>query len=186
MRDQFYEEIVLAGGCFWCMEALFRRLKGVEKVESGYTGGGKENPTYQEVCRGDTGHAEALRITFDPAVISRDEVLRFFWKAHDPTTLNRQGSDVGTQYRSAVFFSSPDQEDAARRSLKELDASGIYDNPAVTEVKPLGPFYPAEGYHRDYYEENRRAGYCRLVIHPKLKKMGLPDKAPEKTVRGDQ
>ncbi|HWI40916.1 MAG TPA: peptide-methionine (S)-S-oxide reductase MsrA [Verrucomicrobiae bacterium] len=166
----------LAGGCFWCIEAVFRRLRGVETVVSGYTGGSVPHPTYEEVCRGDTGHAEGVRITFDPQVISFETLLEVFWRVHDPTTLNRQGADVGRQYRSAIFYRDEEQRRMAERSLREAEAAGIWKGPFVTEISPAGPFYDAEEYHQEYYDANRTQGYCRLVIDPKIARLqkGFP------------
>jgi peptide-methionine (S)-S-oxide reductase len=160
-----------AGGCFWCMEAVFQPLRGVERVESGYTGGRVPNPSYERVCTGATGHAEAVRITFDPAVISYRELLRLFFAFHDPTTLDRQGVDVGTQYRSAVFFHSPEQEREARAVIAGLEAAGVFEAPIVTEVTPAPEFYPAEAYHRDYYNRNPNQAYCQATIAPKVAKL---------------
>jgi len=165
------EVATLAGGCFWCLEAAFQQLNGVEKVESGYAGGHVANPSYEQVCTGTTGHAEVLQITFDPAIISFDDLLHVFFTIHDPTTLNRQGGDVGTQYRSAIFYHGPEQKAVAERVIAELQAEGVWDDPIVTEVKPLEIFYPAEEYHRDYYRRNPNQGYCRAVIAPKVAKV---------------
>src|SRR5213593_4148918 len=164
------EVATLAGGCFWCLEAAFQQLKGVEKVESGYAGGHVANPSYEQVCTGTTGHAEVLQITFDPAIISFDDLLHVFFTIHDPTTLNRQGGDVGTQYRSAIFYNSPEQEKTARQVMAEIFKAGIWGRPIVTEVAPLQPFYRAEEYHQDYFRKNPTAGYCRVVIAPKVSK----------------
>jgi peptide-methionine (S)-S-oxide reductase len=161
----------LAGGCFWCLEAAFEQLEGVKSVVSGYTGGHVTNPTYTKVCMGTTGHAEAIQITFDPEIISYRELLEVFFTIHDPTTLNRQGADRGTQYRSAIFYHTPEQEVEAERIIKGLEASGIWDQPIVTEVKPLTAFYPAEEYHQQYYRKNPSQGYCQVVINPKLAKL---------------
>ncbi len=160
-----------AGGCFWCIEAVFERLKGVASVAAGYAGGTTENPTYDEVCTGRTGHAEVAQITFDPGQISYDSLLTVFWEAHDPTSLNRQGADVGTQYRSAIFTHSAAQQSSAERSLKEAQKS--FDNKIVTEIMPLKKFYPAEHYHQDYYRNHPEAPYCQFVIKPKLHKLKL-------------
>ena len=165
------ETATLAGGCFWCLEAVFERLKGVRQVVSGYTGGRHPNPSYEAVCTGATGHAEAVQITFDPEEISYRELLELFFAFHDPTTLNRQGADVGTQYRSAVFYHTPEQLAQAERVIAELTAEAVFDDPIVTEVKPLEAFYPAEEYHRDYYRRNPNQGYCRAVIAPKVAKV---------------
>lgn len=175
------EIATLAGGCFWCLEAAYDQLKGVEKVESGYAGGSVDNPTYQQVCTGTTGHAEVVQITFDPAVISYRELLEVFFTIHDPTTLNRQGADVGTQYRSAIFYHSPEQKAAAESVIAGLSAEKIWDNPIVTELAPLDEFYPAEEYHRDYYERNPAQPYCQAVIAPKVSK--FRKKFLEKLVR---
>jgi len=165
------EVATLAGGCFWCLEAAFQDLKGVEKVQSGYSGGRVANPSYEDVCTGTTGHAEVVQITFDPAVVSFNDLLHVFFTIHDPTTLNRQGADVGTQYRSAVFYHSPEQKAATERVIKELAAEHVWDSPVVTEVKPLEAFYPAEEYHRDYFRRNPNQGYCSAVIAPKVAKV---------------
>jgi len=164
------EIATLAGGCFWCIEAVFREVEGVEQVVSGYTGGTTANPSYDDVCSGLTGHAEALRVTFDPTVIAYREVLEIFFSVHDPTTLNRQGADIGTQYRSAIFYHDEEQKAIAEALLKELDESHIWDRPIVTQVVPLGEFYPAEDYHRDYFTRNPEQAYCRMVISPKIVK----------------
>ena len=158
----------LAGGCFWCLEAVFQQLKGVSKVTSGYAGGKRPNPTYEAVCTGTTGHAEVVQVEFDPAVISYRDLLDVFFTIHDPTTLNQQGADVGTQYRSAIFFDSPEQQREAQEALAA--AKTTWDDPIVTEVVPLTQFYPAEEYHRDYYLRNPNQGYCRVVIAPKVAK----------------
>jgi peptide-methionine (S)-S-oxide reductase len=165
------ELATLAGGCFWCLEAVFVDLKGVERVVSGYTGGKGPNPSYREVCSGTTGHAEVVQVTFDPAVISFKELLEIFFTIHDPTTLNRQGADEGTQYRSAIFYHTPEQKATAGQVIKDLDAAGIWDGPIVTELSPLPAFYPAEEYHQDYYKLNPDQGYCRAVIAPKVAKV---------------
>jgi peptide-methionine (S)-S-oxide reductase len=160
-------------GCFWCVEAVLEQLAGVLDVTSGYMGGSVENPTYRDVCSGTTGHAEVVQVTFDPDVIGYAKLLEYFWKLHDPTTLNRQGNDVGTQYRSAIFYHGEEQRAAAEESLRAMDASGAFDRPIVTEITEAGSFYPAEGYHQDYYRQNREQPYCRAVIVPKLDKLGL-------------
>jgi peptide-methionine (S)-S-oxide reductase len=162
------ETITLAGGCFWCLEAVFDQVNGVSGVVSGYSGGATANPNYEEVCTGRTGHAESVRITFSPATISLRDLLRIFFTVHDPTTLNRQGADSGTQYRSAIFYNAPDQEAAAQEVIREIEAEGIWDGRIVTEVAPLKNFHPAEDYHRDYFERNPGQGYCRVVIAPKV------------------
>lgn len=168
-----YKTAVLGGGCFWCIEAVLERIEGIVDVVSGYAGGEVPNPTYQQVTTGTTGHAEVVKVTYDPSIISYEQILDLFWQAHDPTTLNRQGADVGPQYRSIILYENTEQKKAAEGSKKALDASGKYPDKAVTEIVPLETFYPAEDYHQDYYENNTSAGYCRLVIAPKLKKLGL-------------
>jgi peptide-methionine (S)-S-oxide reductase len=165
------EVATLAGGCFWCLEAAFAELKGVEAVRSGYAGGHVPNPSYEHVCSGTTGHAEVVQIQFDPQVVSFDDLLHVFFTIHDPTTLNRQGGDVGTQYRSAIFYETPEQKAVAERVIAELQAEQVWDAPIVTELKPLDAFYPAEEYHRDYYRRNPNQGYCRAVIAPKVAKV---------------
>ena len=157
-------------GCFWCTEAIFERLNGVVKVESGYAGGTVKNPTYEEVCSGTTGHAEVTQITYNPKIITYDELLEVFWKTHDPTTLNRQGNDVGTQYRSVIFYHNEEQKELAENYKKELDKSGAWDKPIVTEISPFTKFYSAEGYHQDYYNNNPNQGYCAFIIAPKVDK----------------
>ena len=164
------ETATLAGGCFWCLEAVYAELRGVERVISGYAGGHVPNPTYEQVCGGRTGHAEVVQVTFDPETISLRDILDVFFTIHDPTTLNRQGADVGTQYRSAIFFNSPEQEQTARDAIAQITASGIWHNPIVTEVAPLERFYPAEGYHQNYFERNPFQPYCQIVIAPKVAK----------------
>jgi peptide-methionine (S)-S-oxide reductase len=164
------EVATLAGGCFWCLEAVFDELKGVESVESGYTGGHVADPSYAQVCDGDTGHAEAVRITFDPAVVSYTDLLHVFFTIHDPTTPNRQGADVGPQYRSAIFYHNPEQKAAAEQVIQEINASGIWTNPIVTQVAPFEQFYMAEDYHQEYFKKNPFQGYCRAVIAPKVAK----------------
>ena len=159
----------LGGGCFWCMEAVFERLPGVISVTSGYAGGQTENPTYEQVCAETTGHAEVTQIVFDPAKISYNQLLDVFWQAHDPTTLNRQGADVGTSYRSIILYRDEKQKVEAEKS--RLEAQKNFRNPIVTEIVPLNEFYPAEGYHQEYYDNNPNAGYCQIVIAPKLEKL---------------
>lgn len=165
------ETAIFAGGCFWCTEALLKSLRGVISVEPGYTGGQTKNPTYMQVCNGDTGHAEAVRITFDPNVISFADLMSVFFNTHDPTTLNRQGNDVGTEYRSAIFYTSEEQKSEAEKLIKELNESKAYDNPVVTEVTSAPEFYVAESYHHDYYEKNKDKAYCQIIIAPKLVKL---------------
>ena len=165
------EKATFGAGCFWCVEAVFQRLEGVKDVVPGYCGGDKDNPTYKDVCTGMTGHAEVAQITFDPATISFDELLTMFWQSHDPTTRNRQGNDVGTQYRSAIFYHNEEQRSAAERSMEKFDNSGSYSNPIVTEITTLDQFWPAEDYHNNYYDNNPNQPYCRIVIKPKLDKL---------------
>ena len=160
----------LGAGCFWCVEAVFQDLRGVERVVSGYAGGSVMNPTYQQVCSGNTGHAEVVQITFDPEAISFEDLLYVFWRTHDPTTLNRQGADVGTQYRSVILYHDEQQKAIAEKSKQETDASGLWPDPIVTEISPFRDFYEAETYHQDYYRQNPNQGYCRLVIDPKVRK----------------
>ncbi|WP_017731886.1 peptide-methionine (S)-S-oxide reductase MsrA [Nafulsella turpanensis] len=164
------EKATFGAGCFWCVEAVFQNLEGVEKVESGYAGGHKENPSYKEVTTGSTGHAEVVQITYNPEVVSFKELLEVFWKTHDPTTLNRQGADVGTQYRSAVFYHTDEQKRLAEEYRESLEQSGAWDSPIVTEISPLEKFYPAEDYHHNYYRQNGGEPYCSFVIRPKLEK----------------
>ena len=164
------EVATLAGGCFWCLEAVYDQLKGVTDVVSGYAGGHVPNPDYRTVCTGTTGHAEVVQITFDPDVISFKDLLNVFFTIHDPTTLNRQGADVGTQYRSAIFTHGPAQEATAHEVIAELEAAHVWDHPIVTEVTPLEAFYPAEDYHQEYFVKNPNQGYCRVVIAPKVAK----------------
>ena len=164
------ETATLAGGCFWCLEAVFDDLRGVESVVSGYAGGRVPNPTYEHVCAGTTGHAEVVQITFDPAQVSYRELLEVFFTIHDPTTLNRQGGDVGTQYRSAIFYHSDEQKQTAEQVIRDIEAEEIWESPLVTEVVPLTEFYPAEDYHQEYFARNPRAGYCQVVIAPKVSK----------------
>ena len=165
------EVATLAGGCFWCTEAVFDQLKGVVKVESGYSGGKVPNPSYEDVCSGDTGHAESIEITFDPSIVSYTDLLHIFFTTHDPTTLNRQGADVGTQYRSAIFYHNPGQEKVAREVIKEFNDSHVWNKPLVTEVAPYKKFYKAEDYHQQYYANNSRQPYCKIVIEPKIAKL---------------
>lgn len=164
-------EAILAGGCFWCTEAVFQRVKGVTKVESGFCGGHIKNPPYREVVQGRTGHAEAIKITYNPDVVSYRNLLEVFMATHDPTTLNRQGYDVGSHYRSAIFYLNEEQEEEARTYIAELEESGAFDDPIVTEIAQATTFYPAENYHENYYNNNREQGYCRAVIDPKISKL---------------
>jgi peptide-methionine (S)-S-oxide reductase len=165
------EHATLGGGCFWCVEAVFQRIEGVVSVRSGYSGGSKNRPTYEEVCAGETGHAEVVQIAFDPARITFGEILDIFWQAHDPTTKDRQGADAGTQYRSIILYHDEKQKLAAEESLKK--AQGRFRDPIVTRIEPLETFWEAEGYHQKYYDSNRNAGYCRVIISPKLRKLRL-------------
>jgi peptide-methionine (S)-S-oxide reductase len=157
-------------GCFWCTEAVFQQLRGVQSVVSGYSGGGMPNPTYEEICSGRTGHAEVVQITFDPAVISFGDLLKAFWQSHDPTTLNRQGPDTGTQYRSAIFYHTDDQRETAERYKQQLNQSGTFHSPIVTEITPFEAFFAAENYHQKYFESNPSQSYCAFVIRPKVEK----------------
>ncbi len=165
-----YETATFGTGCFWCTEAIFQKLNGVKSVVSGYSGGTVENPSYNEVCTGNTGHAEVCQIVYDPAVISYKELLKVFWSVHDPTTLNRQGADVGTQYRSVIFYHNNRQKELALKYKNELNKAGVFPNPIVTEISPYTNFYEAENYHQDYYARNKSQPYCSFVITPKLKK----------------
>jgi peptide-methionine (S)-S-oxide reductase len=172
-NDRKTELATLGAGCFWCVEAVFERIEGVASVVPGYAGGHTENPTYKEVCSGETGHAEVAQIEFDPQVVSFAKLLEVFWKSHDPTTLNQQGADRGTQYRSIIFYHDDAQREIAEKSKKAVDASGAFENPVVTFIEPLPKFYRAEDYHQNYFDQNRNAPYCRFVIQPKLDKLGL-------------
>ena len=164
------ESATFAGGCFWCLEAVYLELRGVESVQSGYMGGRRPNPTYEQVCTGTTGHAEAVQVIFDPDVVTYRDLLEVFFSIHDPTTLNRQGADAGTQYRSAIFVHSPEQKSEAERFVRELAVARVWDDPIVTEITAASTFYPAEEYHRDYWRRNPTQGYCRVVIAPKVAK----------------
>jgi peptide-methionine (S)-S-oxide reductase len=168
--DRSKEVATLAGGCFWCLEAVFDDVKGVEQVDSGYSGGNVPDPTYRQVCTGTTGHAEVVQVTFDPDVISFKELLQLFFTVHDPTTLNRQGPDVGTQYRSAIFYHTPAQKATAEQVIKEMTAAQIWPSPIVTEVTPSSAFYKAEDYHQEYFKFNGEQPYCRAVVAPKVAK----------------
>jgi peptide-methionine (S)-S-oxide reductase len=165
------ETALLGGGCFWCLEAVYNELRGVERVISGYAGGSQPNPTYEQVCSGRTGHAEVVQVAFDPAVLSYREILEVFFTIHDPTTLNRQGADAGTQYRSIILYESPEQEAVARAVIDEVNASGVWHAPIVTQVEPLDRFYPAEAYHQNYFEQNPYQPYCQIIIAPKVAKV---------------
>jgi len=164
------EVVTLGGGCFWCTQAVYEELRGVERAEAGYSGGTVENPTYKQVCTGTTGHAEVVQVTFDPAVISLKQVLEVFFTVHDPTTLNRQGEDVGTQYRSVVFYRSEEQKRVAEQVIREFEAEKVYDKPFVTQVVPFKAFYKAEDYHQEYFENNPNQPYCQVVVSPKVEK----------------
>jgi peptide-methionine (S)-S-oxide reductase len=171
MAENTQKEVAtLAGGCFWCLEAVFEQLGGVDKVQSGYAGGSVPEPSYRQVCTGTTGHAEVVQITFDPAVVSFGNLLDVFFATHDPTTLNRQGPDVGTQYRSAIFYHAPQQKEMAERRIAELNAAGTWGAPIVTQVVPLEKFYPAEDYHQGYFRQHPGQGYCQAVVSPKVAK----------------
>jgi len=167
---QKLETATLGGGCFWCTEAVYKELKGVVDVKPGYSGGDVKNPSYREVCNGNTGHAEVVQITFNPSVVSFSDILEVFFKTHDPTTLNRQGNDVGTQYRSVIFYHNEKQKETAEKVIQLFEKEKIYDNPIVTQVEPFKVFYEAEDYHHDYYERNKNQPYCQFVITPKLDK----------------
>ena len=169
-RESRTEIATLAGGCFWCLEAVYEGLRGVIALQSGYAGGTTPNPTYEQVCSGATGHAEVVQITFDPSVVSYREILEVFFTIHDPTALNRQGGDVGTQYRSAIFYHSPEQRETAESVMNELSGKGLWSDPIVTEIVPLERFYPAEDYHAEYYQSHPNQPYCRMVIEPKVTK----------------
>jgi peptide-methionine (S)-S-oxide reductase len=170
-NDKDLEIATLANGCFWCTEAMFSRVKGIKSVIPGYSGGKTSNPSYEQVCTGITGHAETIQIKYDPKIISFEKILDIFWHTHDPTTLNRQGNDVGTQYRSAIFYHDENQKNIAEKSKIELEKEGVFKNPIVTEIIPFSNFYPAEDYHKEYYENNRNAPYCSFVIDPKIQKL---------------
>jgi peptide-methionine (S)-S-oxide reductase len=165
------EVATLGGGCFWCMEAIFSELEGVEKVESGYSGGTAAHPTYEQVCMGTTGHAEVVQINFDPKAISFKEILKIYFTMHDPTTLNRQGSDIGTQYRSIIFYHNNGQKATAEQVIKEMTEAKVWDSPVVTQIEPFKAFYKADDYHKDYFKKHREQPYCKLVIAPKIAKL---------------
>lgn len=169
MEDK-YQVAIFGSGCFWCTEAIFADLKGVIKAESGYAGGHKDNPTYKEVCTGNTGHAEVVKVTYDPTVITFEELLEVFWFSHDPTTLNRQGADVGTQYRSVIFYMNEEQKKLAEAYKNKLNADKVYENPVVTEITPYTNYFKAENYHQDYFALNGSQPYCNVVIKPKVEK----------------
>lgn len=165
-----HEVVTLGGGCFWCLEAVYDNMIGVESVESGYMGGAKPNPTYREVCTGRTGHVEVVRVTFDPEVTPLTEILEVFFTIHDPTTKDRQGNDVGSQYKSAIFYHSEEQKDTAQKVIQAITAAGIWHAPIVTEVRPATAFYIAEDYHQEYFENNPEQPYCAYIVAPKVKK----------------
>ena len=169
--NEKYETATFGAGCFWCVEAVYQNLKGVQKVVSGYAGGKTPNPTYKQICTGQTGHAEVAQITYDPTQISYQALLDVFWNTHDPTTLNRQGADTGTQYRSVIFYNNDQQKEIAEQSMTETNASGLRSNPIVTEISPIPTFYPAEDYHQNYYQSNPSQPYCRVIISPKIQKL---------------
>jgi len=171
MNNTQFETATFGAGCFWCVEAVFQKLQGVQKVTSGYSGGHVKNPSYREVCNGTTGHAEAVQIQFDPSVISYDQLLEVFWKTHDPTTLNRQGPDIGTQYRSAIFYHTQEQKQIAEQSKRRMNDSEHFEDPIVTDIEPYENFYVADDYHQDFYENNPNQPYCRFRIDPKMDKM---------------
>jgi peptide-methionine (S)-S-oxide reductase len=168
-----HETATFANGCFWCSEAIFKRLNGIKSVLPGYSGGQVKNPTYEQVCTGRTGHAESIQIEFDPKVMNFEKILDIFWRTHDPTTLNRQGNDIGTQYRSAIFYHDLKQKEIAEKSKRDLDNEGVYKDPVVTEIAPFSGFYVAEDYHKNYYENHQDAPYCNIVIDPKVNKLFL-------------
>ena len=168
-----HETATFANGCFWCSEAIFKRLNGIKSVLPGYSGGQVENPTYEQVCTGGTGHAESIQIEFDPKVMNFEKILDIFWRTHDPTTLNRQGNDIGTQYRSAIFYHDLKQKEIAEKSKRDLENEGVYKDPVVTEIAPFSGFYVAEDYHKNYYDEHRDAPYCSYIIDPKVHKLLL-------------
>ena len=171
MSNNGTEIATLANGCFWCTEAIFKRVKAVKSVLPGYAGGTVKNPSYEQVCSGKTGHAESIQIEFDPQIIPYEKILDIFWHTHDPTTINRQGNDIGTQYRSAIFYHDEKQREIAERSKKELEKQGVYKNSIVTEITPFKNFYAAESYHKDYYERHKDAPYCNYIISPKIHKL---------------
>ncbi len=173
MMTEKFEQATLGAGCFWCVEAVYQNLDGVQSVVSGYAGGNIPNPTYEQICTGTTGHAEVAQITFDPAMVSYAEILDVFWRIHDPTTLNRQGADVGTQYRSVIFYHNDEQRRIAEESKAQADASRLWNDPIVTEISPLAEFFPAEDYHQNYFRRNPHQPYCQMVVAPKVEKFKL-------------
>lgn len=184
LKTEGLEVATLGGGCFWCIEAVFDELQGVSKVVSGYTGGATKNPTYKEVCYGNTGHVEVINVYFDPKIISYEDILRVFFHVHDPTTLNRQGNDIGTQYRSAIFYHDEAQNSSAKKIIQEIEKNKLWTNNIVTEITKFALFYLAEGYHQDYYKLNGHAPYCAIVISPKMKKFRTEFKHRLKKVNG--
>jgi peptide-methionine (S)-S-oxide reductase len=180
-----FQQATFGSSCFWCTQAVFQQLNGVHSTVSGYSGGSVKDPTYDQVCRGTTGHAEVVQVSFDPKVISYPELLEVFWKTHDPTTLNRQGPDSGTQYRSVIFHHTPEQQQLAERYKRKLDASGAFEAPIVTTIEPFSAFYPAEKYHQNYYMDNPRQGYCTMIIGPKLQKFARAFEDKLKPRQGD-
>ncbi len=170
-NDLHIKKVVLGGGCFWCIEAVFQKIEGVHNVISGYTGGVSKDPNYEEVCTGKSRHAEVCQIFFDSTVVTFERLLELFWKIHDPTTPNRQGNDIGSQYRSVIFYDGEEQEELAKKSRQKLEKSGLYNRPIVTQIEPLDMFYPAETYHQNYYRDHSSESYCQYVIHPKLEKL---------------
>ena len=173
MLEKKFETATLGNGCFWCSEAVFQQLKGIIKIQSGYSGGDMANPDYKTVCTGVTGHAEAIEIVYDPEIINYHDILEVFWKTHDPTTLNRQGNDVGSQYRSVIFYHNEEQKEIAEQYMKQLDESGVFGKPIVTVIEPYTKFYPAENYHDNYYNLNPSESYCQYVIRPKIEKFQM-------------
>ena len=164
------EIAVFGAGCFWCIEAIFSQVEGIKDISVGYTGGHTKSPTYEEICKGNTGHAEVMRLEYDPSIVNYEDLLKIFWETHDPTTLNRQGNDIGTQYRSAIYYSNTEQKKIAENYKKQLEKDKVYINKIVTEISKLGIYYEAENYHQDYYSNNKNQPYCRYVIKPKIEK----------------
>ena len=164
------EIAVFGAGCFWCIEAIFSQVEGIKDISVGYTGGHTKSPTYEEICKGNTGHAEVIRLEYDPSIVNYEDLLKIFWETHDPTTLNRQGNDIGTQYRSAIYYSNTEQKKIAENYKKQLEKDKVYINKIVTEISKLGIYYEAENYHQDYYSNNKNQPYCRYVIKPKIEK----------------
>ena len=187
MNTANHETATLGGGCFWCLEAVYEELEGVSSIESGYSGGARPNPSYEQVCSGATGHAEVVQVRFDPAVTTYREILQIFFSIHDPTTLNRQGNDVGSQYRSVIFHHSDEQKETARNVIQEIEQAEVFPSPVVTEVVPLDHFYPAEQHHQDYYRRNQNQPYCQYVIDPKVAKFRKQhfDKLKKSSTAGD-